>query len=234
MGALSTVAREPEGYPFGSLVAYAVDEGGHPLLLISRLAEHTSNVDADPRGSLLVAERSGDGDDPLAHGRVTLLGPIARIDDADEVALVRARYLDVHPNAAMYVDFPDFAFYRLTVTDLRYVGGFGRMSWVDAAGYIAAEADPLAAAAPEIVAHMNDDHAIALLDYCRGLAGRTDAESASMTGVDRYGFDVVAMTPDGPTPVRIDFTKPMSTVDQVRGEMVRLVREAREQAPAPS
>lgn len=234
-GTLSTLAVNPAGYPFGSLVAYALDESGHPLLLLSGLAEHTTNLKADPRASLFVTEPLPEDGDPLAHGRVTLLGDLAVAgddgDDGDDG--VRERYLDVHPEAKLYVDFPDFSFYRLTVSDVRYVGGFGRMSWASPEDFLAAEADPLAPSAADIVEHMNADHADALLDYCRGLAGKTAAISASMTGVDRYGFDVAAITEEGPEPVRIDFTKPLSTPDQVRSEMVRLVRAARDAASRP-
>lgn len=223
-GTLSTLAVNPAGYPFGSLVAYALDDAGHPILLLSGLAEHTTNLKADPRASLFVTERLPDEGDPLAHGRVTVVGDLSEAV-ADEV---RERYLDVHPEAKLYVDFPDFAFYRLTVLDVRYVGGFGRMSWADPSEFLAAEPDPLASAAADIVEHMNADHADALLDYCRGLGGAPAAISASMTAVDRYGFDVVAVTEEGPLAVRIDFTKPLSTPDQVRSEMVRLVRAARD------
>lgn len=129
---LSTIARDPEGFPYGSLVAIAGDERGRPLLLLSRLAEHTENLRARPEASVLVTS-AGDGD-PLTLGRVTLLGVCSLVPD-DERAAVKALFLARQPSATAYVDFADFGFYRLEPRALRYVGGFGRMSWVDAGEY---------------------------------------------------------------------------------------------------
>jgi putative heme iron utilization protein len=122
-GALSTLTKD--GHPFGSLVAYA---GTQPVLLLSELAEHTQNLRADGRASLLVAES---GASPLALGRVTLLGrcrPVARAE-------VEAGYLAVHPDAAGYLALRDFAFWRLDVETVRWVGGFGRMGWIAGADW---------------------------------------------------------------------------------------------------
>jgi putative heme iron utilization protein len=131
---LSTLAREPEGYPFGSLVALATDARGAPVLLLSRLAEHTKNLALKSEASILVAEAAGAGEDPLARGRVTLIGRCAAVA-AGAVAEARGAFLASHPEAAAYVDLADFAFYRMTIEAIRYVGGFGRMSWVDIAAY---------------------------------------------------------------------------------------------------
>jgi len=129
---LSTIARDPDGYPYGSLVAIASDDRGRPVLLLSRLAEHTENLRARPEASVLVA--AGAGLDPLAEGRVTLLGACSIVPD-DERAAVKAIFLAHQPSAATYVDFADFGFYRLEPKALRFVGGFGRMSWVDPGDY---------------------------------------------------------------------------------------------------
>ena len=135
-------------------------------MLLSRLAEHTQNLDDHAEASMLVTEAPGRHEEVLALGRVTLLGRCAKVA-AFEVAEVRATFLAAQPRAAYYVDFADFAFYRLEPTALRYVGGFGRMSWVGAEGYASAKPDPLAGAATGILAHMNDDHGDALLAYLR-------------------------------------------------------------------
>lgn len=134
---LSTLAREPAGFPFGSLVALAVDAQGRPLLFLSKLAEHTGNLLARSEASILVTEPAGV--DPLAHGRVTILGRCEAIPE-EERPSARELFLAQQPSAATYIDFSDFAFYRLEPTALRYVGGFGRMSWVTAEDYRAAGA----------------------------------------------------------------------------------------------
>ena len=132
-GSLATVALDPAGFPFASLVAVADDGAGCPLLVISTLAEHTRHLLADPRASLLLWE-DRPGTDPLAAGRVTLIGPCRPVEDR-EVPECKRRFLEAHPEAKIYVDFADFRPYRLTPEAVRYVGGFGRMSWVDAAAY---------------------------------------------------------------------------------------------------
>lgn len=228
-GSLCTIAADPEGYPYGSVARYALDDGGAPLFFLSLMAEHTQNAIRDPRASLLVAEPVAEGADPLASGRATLLGLMSEVAESDGAA-VRDRYLEANPTAAYYLDFGDFAFYRLDVRTIRYVGGYGRMSWVEAAAYAEAEPDPLAGAAPEIIEHMNTDHGEAQLLFCRHLAGRPDTTEASMSGVDRYGFEMVAAGPAGRAAIRLGFPEPCSNADDVRRAMVAMVADARSAA----
>jgi putative heme iron utilization protein len=226
-GALSTIATDPAGYPYGSVASYGLDVRGNPLFFVSLMAEHTQNAIRDARASLLVTEPVPDGADPLASGRVTLLGTLAALDDEDDRALARERYLEANPPAAYYIDFGDFTFYRLTVENIRYVGGYGRMSWVGADEYAEAEADPLVARAAGIIEHMNADHAEAQVLFCRHLAGRPDTTSATMSAVDRYGFDMIAVSPAGRAAVRVEFPEECTTGDEVRVAMVAMVQEIR-------
>src|ERR1700686_2231878 len=145
-GTLCTLAHEPEGYPYGSFVTVAFDNG-NPIFLISGLAEHTKNLERDPRASLLVAE--GGSADPLANGRVTLLGPCTRVEGDGGSA--RAAFLAAHPNSAYYADFRDFGFWKLHVESIRYIGGYGRMSWIGHADWAHAEPVPPGPACPRIV-----------------------------------------------------------------------------------
>ncbi len=231
-GTLCTLAADPPGYPFGSVATFALSDVGDPLFFVSLMAEHTQNAERDPRASLLVAEPVAEGSDPLAAGRVTLLGDLAQVAGEERDA-VRDRYLAANPTAAYYIDFGDFAFYRLGVKALRYVGGYGRMSWVDAQAFAAAEADPLVASASGIVAHMNDDHAEALVLVCRHQAERPETTEATMSAVDRYGFEVVATSPSGRAGIRIGFPEPVVTPEEVRAALVAMVRQAREASPTP-
>ncbi len=138
-GSLATMSTECPGFPFGSLVGYALDETGRPLLCLSSLAEHSRNMLADPRASLLVAEHDGGGN-LLALARVTLVGEMTRIE-TDERQACLDRYLAAHPTA-FYASFHDFSAYRLQIANVRYVGGFGRMSWVSAAAVPRGRARP--------------------------------------------------------------------------------------------
>lgn len=229
-GALSTLAIDPPGYPHGSLVAFALD-GGDPVFLISRLATHTKNLEADPRASLLVTEDVGNlgdvggaGAAALARGRVTLFGPCRRLEDD---ASARAAFLAAHPSAAAYVGFADFGFFRLHVEAVRYIGGFGRMSWVDPEAWRAAAPDPLAPHAAGIVAHMNEDHADALLAYARAFTAAADARAAVMTGIDRHGFEMRVETGEGERAERLAFERAIATPTEARKALVGLVRKAR-------
>lgn len=219
-GALATIAREPAGHPYASHVLYAL-VGDAPVFLISRLAEHTRNLEADGRASLLVAEG---GEQSLARSRVTLVGRCERVGDR---LRVEPAFLARHPSASAYVGFGDFAFWELKVESARYIEGFGRMSWVDGESWARAEPDPLAEHADAIVAHMNDDHADACLAYARAFGGVPDATASRMTGVDRYGFELSVETPGGPREVRLGFDAPVDTPTAVRRALVAMVRNAR-------
>jgi len=225
---LCTIAREPAGYPYGSLVTVAVDAEGRPLFLLSELAEHTGNLKARSECSALVTEPLGSHDQPLALGRVTILGRCAKVLEGER-ALVRERFLSKQPTASYYVDYDDFAFYRLEPEALRYVGGFGRMSWVTPPDYRSAEPDPLRDVAGGILKHMNEDHAEASLAYARAFGGADGAvaTAATMTAVDRYGFDLALTTPGGPRRTRIAFDEPIRTAGDARRAMVDLVKRSR-------
>ena len=223
---LSTLAREPEGFPYGSLVTVAADAVGRPLLLISTLAEHTKNLLEHSEASILVTEPLDRHAQPLAVGRVTILGRCATVPGEERLA-VREAFLSQQPSSAYYSDFSDFAFFRLEPASLRYVGGFGRMSWVSADDYRLAAPDPLAASSSGILTHMNEDHADAVLAYAKRLASFPDATAATMTAVDRYGFELAVVTPNGPRAARLAFDEEVTNSNEVRRAMVDLSKRAR-------
>ena len=226
-GALSSLSRRHPGHPFGSVMPYAPDDQGVPLLLISTMAMHTQNLEADPRASLLITQ-PGWADDPLAGGRVTLMGRALRVP-APERAAARERYLERQPRAAYWVDFEDFGFWRLEVSDVYFVGGFAAMDWITGAGYAAARPDPLADAAEEIVAHMNRDHADALLTLARTHAD-PGAEEATMLSVDRLGFRVRVRSGERIHGARIPFTSEVTTAEACRGAFIEMLGRARRRA----
>ena len=221
---LCTLACEPSGYPYGSFVTFAM-HGPDPVFLISALAMHTKNLLQSSHASLLVAE-AGEGN-PLALGRVTLVGDCERLP-GDQREAVKEVYLAKHPSAEFYIDFEDFSFWVLKVASIRYIGGFGRMSWVEEAVWSSAECDPIASLAQGIMDHMNDDHADAMVLYCKTMSKATTTTAATMVGVDRYGFEMSAQTDDGPRPIRLAFSQEVSTSDDIRKEMVAMVKKARE------
>jgi len=223
-GMLSTLSRRLPGHPFGSVMPYAPDEKGAPLLLISGMAMHTQNLEADARASLL-ATQPGWAEDPLAGGRVTLVGRAARLPDRQR-GPAREAYLARHPKAAFWVDFEDFAFWRLEVMDVYFVGGFAAMDWVTGEAYAAARPDPVADAAEGILEHMNRDHAPALLSLSRAHADAA-AEEATMLSVDRLGFRVRLRTGERLHAARISFPREITTAEECRAALIEMIRAAR-------
>jgi heme iron utilization protein len=175
LGTLATRTRAPEAYPFPTVVPYALDARHRPVILVSGLAEHTRNLDADPRAGFLVVDGLGAGAKTpgavLEAARATLVGRFERIDDDPHV---RARYLRYHPDAARYVALGDFSFRALASERIRYIGGFGQMGWVDAATL-----DPLAPLSFE-----EEQSLCASVDALP--SRRADL---ALLGVDRHGAD---------------------------------------------
>jgi heme iron utilization protein len=219
---LSTVSRKRSGYPFGSLMPYAIDRIGQPILLISSMAMHTQNLHEDPRASLFVGQ-AGDGD-PLGTPRATLVGDVLPVAQ-EKVDEARERYLSRHENSRSWVDYKDFGFFFLQPLDIYYVGGFGVMGWVAAEDYRVAKVDPLAQAAPTILGHMNADHVPAMIVLARVHAG-LNATEATMTAVDRLGFHLRLKTSEGMKGVRINFLREVQSANDTRTVLVEMVRAA--------
>jgi len=224
VGSLSTLSRKRQGFPFGSLMPYALDGAGRPVFLISTMAMHTQNLQQDERASLLVTQPEATGD-PLGAARVTLVGNVSPIAEA-EVGAARRLYLERHENSKYWVDFDDFSFFTMDVVDVYYVGGFGVMGWITAHEYSQAQPDPLADAAAGILQHMNADHQDALILLARVFAG-TEAQEAVMTSVDRLGFHVRMKTEGGMKGARLAFLSEVSTPVETRKMLVEMVQQAR-------
>jgi heme iron utilization protein len=175
---------------------------------------------------LLVAQGDAGGD-PLGASRVTLVGHVLPVPDA-EVAEARKLYLARYANSRYWVDFEDFSFHRMTLVDIYYVGGFGVMGWVSAADYDRSQPDPLADTMAEIIQHMNADHKDALVLLARRFA-RIESQEATMTAVDRLGFHVRLKTPDGMPGARIAFLREVSNPTETRKVLVEMVQQARSQ-----
>jgi putative heme iron utilization protein len=226
VGSLSTLSRKQPGFPFGSVMPYGLDTHGRPIFLISTMAMHTQNLQADPRASLLVTPADTEGD-PLGASRVTLIGNVLLLQES-EMAEARKLYLTRHANSKYWVDFEDFSFYRMDVLDVYYVGGFGVMGWVAASEYDRSQPDPLADSTAEIIQHMNADHKDALILLARKFA-RVESQEATMIAVDRLGFHVRLKTRDGLRGVRIAFLREVSNPSDTRRVLVEMVQQARSQ-----
>lgn len=216
--ALATV-EAASGHPYASLVTVATEPDGSPVFLVSTLARHSRNLEADARACLLYDATDGAGD-PLEGGRVSVFGraEAARDDSA------RRRFLARHPHAEAYADFADFSFRRLTVSGGHYVGGFGRIHELSPAELLidTAGAAALLAAEADIVSHMNEDHADALELYATRLLGAAPGPWR-LGGCDPAGCDLVL---NGRT-LRLDFPEPVTDPQGARQALVALVQLAR-------
>ena len=222
VGTLSTVSAKVAGYPFGSLMPYALDAVGRPVFLVSNMAMHTQNLKRDVRASLFVEQPSADGD-ALGAARGTLVGDVAPVPSEE----VRELYLARHENSRYWVDFADFGFFRMEPVDAYYVGGFGVMGWVAAVEYEGANPDPLADAAAGIMSHMNADHADSMVLLVGKYAG-VSAMEAAMTSVDRLGFTVRLKTAEGMKGKRINFLREVKSAGETRAVLVEMVKAAKE------
>ncbi len=221
---LATLSKKHAGYPFTSLMPYALDEQGRPLFLISQMAMHTKNIKDEPRTTLLVTEDST-AVTPLGAARISLMGLTNEVPE-DEVSLVADHYLARHPEARQWAGYGDFGYFRMEPMDSYFVGGFGVMGWITAEDYRAADPDPLASIATEVISHMNEDHGEAL-DLLARTALAVSADNVRMTSLDRYGFHVLLVTPEGRRGARIDFPRTANSADEVRQIFIDLVRDAR-------
>ena len=221
-GTLATLDRN-SGHPFASLVNVVTDVDGAPLILTSKLATHTANLERDGRASLLLAE-FGKGD-ALAHARLTALGsmaPVAR-DSADD-ARVRRRFLARHPKSELYAGFGDFAFWRMALVSAHLNGGFARAADLTAADVLTdvSDAQALIEVEAEAIAHMNADHAEACRLYATKLLGASDGDWRCV-GIDPEGIELQR----GQTALRLLFPQRVTGPGPLRAVLKQLADEAR-------
>ena len=216
-GVLSTISKKFEGYPFGSITPYLVDHDGSLLILISTLAEHTKNILHDPRVSLITHDQR----DPhiQTQGRVTVVGNAEPEPDREQTGV---RYVRYFPMAKAYFSMHDFSFYRIRPIAIRYIGGFGKIHWVDMETYVL-QPCPLIEQESDVIAHMNSDHQDTMRNYCQHFHN-FPALDVTMLGIDMDGFDVSA----DDKVFRFDFAQPVMDAQQARMALVEMARLAKQ------
>lgn len=213
-GVLSTHSKSMPGFPFGSVVPYCLDAEGNPLILISRIAQHTHNLQKDPKCSLLVGER--DAEDVQAVGRLTVLAEAQRLEAPEAVAAAAERYYRYFPESSNYHKAHDFDFWVLKPVRHRYIGGFGAIHWIDHLNL----PNPFAGQAEaSMIEHMNSDHANAIEHYVQ-LSGLPRSAAAQMVGIDSEGMHLRI----GQGVHWLPFGAPCNTPIQVREALVFLAR----------
>ena len=210
----ATLGTQTGGQPFTALVTPATAPDLSVLLLLSSLSEHTRHLLAEPRCALMVTGPA-EGANPQTAPRLTVTGVAERIDDA----ALKARWLAVHPYAALYADFGDFALWRLRPSAGLFVGGFARATRLRQADLLpdAGAVARLAEAEAEIISHCNTDHA----DTMAELAGAPGAWR--MVAVDTDGCDLAL----GDAVRRVPWSAPVADAHGVREELITLLRAVR-------
>ena len=226
-GILSTHSAKFDGFPFGSVAPFVLDQDCQPVILISDIAEHTKNIAKNPKVSLVVF--AGD-EDLQANARLTLIGNAIKTNKDD--ANLRARYLRYLPQAASYFDMHDFSFYRIEITQVRYIAGFGKMGWMTGSDLLSdniINTSQLATLETSMIEHMNADHSDSLIAYCKHFHA-LDALNAKIIGIDSEGFDVSAelvATANQPLTLRFKFEKPIDDTQSARAAFVSMSKAAK-------
>lgn len=214
-GILATQSQACAGYPFGSVTPFVLDHQAQPVILVSRLAEHTKNIAANPRVSLLVHEPAPD---IQAGSRLTLIGDAAAPADPDSI---KRRYLRYLPNAERLLALGDFSFYVIAPRRLRFIGGFGDILWLSPGNY-APPANRLAEEEEALIAHMNQRQAPDLR-ACIDFFHQRPAAAVEMIGIDCDGCDVRADSEI----LRVDFEPAVTTAEAARAALVALAKDSR-------
>lgn len=183
-GVLGTLSKKFAGYPFGSITPYLVDHDGSLLILISSLAEHTKNILHDSRVSLITHDQRDAH--ILSQGRVTVIGNAEPEQNREPAGL---RYLRYFPEAQAYLAMHDFSFFRIRSVAIRYIGGFGKIHWVDIENYSVARAEQFARQEESLLAEINAKYQITVRQLLKQRYG-IEAANMQAIGLDCDGLDI--------------------------------------------
>lgn len=215
---IAVIEPASDGFPFVSRVLLGIDTDGTPVILVSALSTHTQALAADQRCSLLTGD-IGKGD-PLAHARLTIQCKAERIArDSDTHASIRERFVRRHPKSQLYVDFPDFAFFRIKPRRASLNGGFGRAYALDGADLIISSPaiGDIAAMETRAIDHMNSDHADAASRYAQLYCG-AKGTGWRITGLDAGGVDLALKD----QLKRLEYDVPLQSAGELRPMLVKL------------
>jgi len=218
--AIAVIEPDSGGFPFVSRVLIGIDTDGTPVILVSALSVHTQALSKDQRCSLLTGE-IGKGD-PLAHARLTVQCEADKVErDSDVHARIRERFIRRHPKAKLYVDFPDFAFFRLTPLKASMNGGFGRAYALSGSDLMipSGAIGDIAEAEAGAIDHMNSDHADAASKYAK-LYCKAKGTGWRICGLDAAGVDLAL----GDQLKRLEYDAPLQSKGELRAALVKLYR----------
>lgn len=220
---LSTLSKQLDGYPSGSVVGFAPDEQGLPVFCFSAMSGHTQDLLAAPKGAPAALTVTANGFEGAADARVTLVGDVKRCSK-DEAAELKELYRTTHPNA-FWVDFGDFTFFRMSeLKAVRFIGGFARAGDIAPDDFLAATVDPIMAFAKPVMSHMNEDHGSSTVAMVEHYIGLDQVEKADLVALDRLGF-TAQVTRQGQTfKMRLPFPRPADDRKDVKALIVEMSR----------
>lgn len=220
-GILSTISESQKGYPFGSVTPYDINNNGDIFIYISFLAEHYKNLVVDARASLCVIDPFGVLN-AQSHARATLVLDFSPPDETQKAGIMAA-YEKRFPNSVSYELAHSFTFMVGKTKKVRWIGGFGDIGWIESERYLSATVDPLSYHAMDIIQHMNNDHADALVKICKSKCGKDAAmHQVKMVAVNSSGFKLQVR---GET-IPIEFASRVNSLDECRKAFVELSRSA--------
>ena len=225
-GVLSSFSVKFDGYPFGSVMPFVLGHDCQPILFISSIAEHTKNIIANPKVSLMVFQNDIRNAEELhANGRLTLIGEAEQLNKYD--ANLMARYCRYLPESTGYLAMHDFQFYRINISQARYIAGFGKMGWVSREEIVDIKnANAIAALETSMIEHMNADHQENIKQYCQHFYGAWPSH-VNLIGIDCDGFDVETVITDDIKILRFNFESPIFDANSARAAFVALSKAVR-------
>lgn len=213
-GVLSTISLDVEGYPFGSVVPYCLSEKVEPVILISNIAQHTKNINANSKVSITIFDKNQG--DVQANTRITYIGDAIQDNDP----YLKDKYINSVNDSIKYFEFHDFSIYKIVLKKVRFINGFGKIYWVNPEDFILE--NPLKNVENRIINHMNSDHLDSLIKYCK-FYKNIETNDVKMIGIDSEGFDVLSNKFDL---IRFTFENPISDAGQARDILVKMAKEA--------
>jgi putative heme iron utilization protein len=217
-GVLSTMSEELEGYPFGSIVPFVQSLNGNLVFLISSIAQHTKNIFSNSKCCLTVFDQASD--DKQAAARVSVVGD-GEIVPEEFHEKEKERYFSFFPNHQRYLETHDFNFVWLRPLRVRFIGGFGKIFWIEKEEWSSKRPD-WEESSSEIISHMNVDHQNSLVDIAKSLLAPND-RNVSLVSIDQDGFHLRVNEDIS----YLQFSKPCISNDEIRQEFIRLAKESK-------
>jgi heme oxygenase (biliverdin-IX-beta and delta-forming) len=214
---LSTHSVDVDGYPFGSVVPYCLNQKGLPVILISAIAQHTKNILSDPKVSIIATE--GSADDLQTVGRITYIGNAIKLKEDDTESI--ERYYSYFPQSRDFHKTHDFDFYQLQAVRIRFIGGFGQIYWVEKDEFLLPNPFSLEEE-KRMIDHMNKDHLDAIKHYCDLYDIQYLVDDVPViAGIDSEGFNLRVNA----RLHRINFDEPVTTAENIRKVLVELAKK---------